>query len=116
MTTALTFLFSEYGRLGRLGYALGIGGITVLFLVALEASAFIPHETAQGVVVLVVMGACLLAYRSLTERRCHDFGKTFWSSLWRDQIPVIGSVWGLAEVFFKPGNAEANEYGGVPRI
>ena len=116
MTTALSFLFSEDGRLGRLGYALGIGTIMVSFLIALGTIALIPNETAQDVLALLSIAACLLAYRSLTERRCHDFGKTLWSSFWRDQIPVIGTVWGFVEVFFKQGNAEANEYGEVPRI
>jgi len=116
MTTALGFFFSENGRLGRMGYALGISPIAAFFLITLEAIALIPSETAQGVVALVFMAASLLACRSLSERRCHDFGKTFWSSLWRDQIPIVGTVWRFVEVFFKPGSAEGNEYGDVPRI
>lgn len=115
-TLALKFFFDEDGRIGRIGYVVGLGLVVIFMVIAIASIRLLPNEPTQGILGFIFVVAAFLAFRSLTTRRCHDFGKTIWSSFWRDQIPIIGPIWACVEMIFKPGDTEGNEYGDVPRF
>ena len=109
------FLFNEAGRIGRVAFSLGFTFVSLFGAGMFEVADFISNKNAQGVFVIFTFTCCLLSLRALAEKRLHDIGKTIWSSLWRNQIPIIGGLWAIYEVFFKPGHAGSNKFGEAPK-
>lgn len=102
------------GRIGRLGFTIGYFSIAlVVFYNQAIAASVLPRVSppnAQIVLALLLfVAACWL-----TTLRCHDYGETFWSNFWTEQIPVIGQAWALAELFFKAGDTQPNKFGKPP--
>jgi uncharacterized membrane protein YhaH (DUF805 family) len=101
-------------RIGRVGFVLGH-----LPLIAaaywhngLGSHIFYrtpPEFAGTGVLLTVVTASWFL-----TVLRCHDFNETVWNNFWTEQVPVIGQVWALAELLFKPGTPGSNSFGTQP--
>jgi hypothetical protein len=70
-----------------------------------------PELAGKFMLVGYAVGAVFLAVL-----RCHDFNETVWGNFWTERVPVIGQVWALAELLFKPGTPGRNAYGSPPFI
>jgi uncharacterized membrane protein YhaH (DUF805 family) len=101
-------------RIGRLGFTVGYAA-SAAALIAIPALMHLYPGHQQKTVALMFLAAfgvggmiCVIAWR------CHDFGKTGWHYFWTDQVPVVGSLWALLELFFLPGDQGRNGYGDPP--
>ena len=114
--SVLNFFFDVDGRVGRIGFLIGIGIITLFLVVATAVILVIPNGAIQGILAFIFVVAALISLNAFTERRCHDFGKQSLIESWKHLIPIIGPVWACVVMFFEPGNIENNKYGDVPRF
>jgi uncharacterized membrane protein YhaH (DUF805 family) len=101
-------------RIGRMGFVVGLGVLTIAgfainAIATLKPFGLPPEIAAQALGVGVLAAACFLV-----TWRCHDFNKSFWHAFWTDQVPVIGPLWALYELFVTPGTDGMNSYGHKP--
>jgi uncharacterized membrane protein YhaH (DUF805 family) len=103
-------------RIGRIGYATGVVLSTLLILTHFWPS--IGHRAPVGdrPDLLAIALAYIAFGYLLAAWRCHDFGKSGWHDFWNNQIPIVGGLISLFELFFKPGDPRANSYGKPPRF
>ena len=84
-------------------------------VVAVSVHAF--NDVFYVLLLLLMFPATLFSfimYIGLSVRRCHDFGKSGWLSLW-SYVPYIGLIFCIYSIF-KKGDTEANVYGSVPNL
>ncbi|WP_119396212.1 DUF805 domain-containing protein [Salinibius halmophilus] len=122
-------IFSTKGRIGRMRYfaygaALALASMAVFLVMGVAYMIVsvvlgligLPDSIADsiGYVVFFVSYIALIVYslRMLVFRRLHDLGHSGWLFL-LSFIPLVNIIFGLYMIL-APGNATANQYGGVP--
>lgn len=116
--TAMQYLFSFDGRIGRGTYWLSLIGGTIGMFVAILIPAFIvgvvtQSEAAINLLVLVAYIPALWMNYAILAKRWHDRGKSGWWSL-IGLVPIIGGLWILVECGLLEGDTGDNEFGPQP--
>ena len=102
-------------RVGRIGFAIGyLPVLAVLFALTVGSGRHRWQPTDPYAIfaflALALWSICITAWR------CHDYGKSFWSNFWTEQIPVVGPILGLWDLLSKPGDPGYNAYGPPARL
>lgn len=104
--TAIKRSFAFDGRIGRETFWLTCGWI----LITRKLADALPNA---GVLTLSLLALSLWLALAMQVKRWHDRGKSGWMILIH-LIPIVGTVWSMAELGFFPGTIGANRYGEDP--
>lgn len=125
--SAIDFMFSFKGRIGRLAYwAYSLGIWTVIISLAIAMGWFDPAvggdvpmavETGDDALVAILFGLIFMGFLwsgyAVQAKRWHDRDKSGWWSL-IGFVPYIGGIWVLVECGFLRGTDGVNRFGDVP--
>jgi uncharacterized membrane protein YhaH (DUF805 family) len=122
MATLVDTLFTGNGRIGRLAFMLGVGGLALLDLVA----GALPDEGPGGLLALALRLILLFSLGCLLSQRLHDIGRAGWW-LWPILAALVlagrlggpPALAGVAAVVAAglglwPGQTTFNRYGAPP--
>lgn len=103
-------------RIGRIGFVLGNVPLVAAAYWHEAVGAHLLHSVPSDFAGKFVLVGYIFGAIFLTVLRCHDFNETVWRNFSTEQVPIVGQIWALAELLFKPGTEGPNEFGPPPVI
>ena len=111
-------LFSYEGRIPRSTFWYYVAAATAVWLVGRFADSALGVSTGAGSggygCFTVFIGLLqIVTGLAVGVKRCHDRDRSGWYLLW-GLIPILGEIWLLIELGFRPGTEGQNLYGADP--
>jgi uncharacterized membrane protein YhaH (DUF805 family) len=100
-------------RIGRIGFLICLlpwFAVGATLITTSENHVWRPNNLSGVALWLALMLWPIL----ITAWRCHDYGKSAWSNFWTEQMPFVGPLLGLWDLFTTPGTKGRNSYGLQP--